>query len=76
MQRDGKLILAVMVIFSLINFIDFIFFGQKFGYLVLAMGFSFMAFGTYKDNNYSSFIGSAIVICGFSAKWFLDYDLF
>jgi hypothetical protein len=76
MKRDGNLFLAVAVILSIINFIDFILYDQKIGYLVLAAGFSLMAFGTYKDNKNSSLIGAAIVICGFIAKWFLDYDLF
>jgi hypothetical protein len=76
MKRDGKVFLAVAVILSIINLIDFIFYGQKIGYLALAIGFSLMAFGTYKDNNSSSLIGAVIVIFGFIAKWFLEYDLF
>ena len=76
MKRDGKVILAVLVILSIINVIDFIFYGQKIGHVALAIGFSLMAFGTYKDNNNSLLLGAVIVICGFIAKWFLDYDLF
>lgn len=76
MKRDSKVFLAVAVILSIINLIDFIFYGQKIGYLALAIGFSLMAFGTYKDNNSSSLIGAVIVIFGFIAKWFLKYDLF
>ena len=76
MKRDSKVLLAVAVILSMVNFIDFIFYGQRIGYLVLAIGFSLMAFGTYRDSNNASLFGSVIVICGFTAKWFLDYDLF
>lgn len=76
MKRDGKVILAVLVILSVVNVIDFIFYGQKTGYVALAVGFALMAFGTYKDSNNSSLIGAVIVIGGFIAKWFLDYDLF
>ncbi|KKO44210.1 hypothetical protein WG68_16345 [Arsukibacterium ikkense] len=76
MKRDSKVFLAVAVILSIINLIDFIFYGQKIGYLALAIGFSLMAFGTYRDNNIASLFGAVIVICGFTAKWFLDYDLF
>jgi len=76
MRRDSKVFLAVAVILSIINFIDFIFYGQKIGYLALAIGFSLMAFGTYRDNNNASLFGAVIVICGFTAKWFFDYDLF
>jgi hypothetical protein len=72
MKRDGKVILAVCVILSIINVIDFIFYGHKIGYLALAIGFSFMAFGIYKDNNHSSLMGALIVICGFIAKWFIE----
>jgi len=74
MKRDGKVVLAVFVILSIINVIDFVFHGQKIGYIALAIGFSLIAFGTYKDNNNSTLIGAVIVICGFIAKWFLDYD--
>lgn len=76
MRRDGKVFLALAVILSIINLIDFIFYGQKIGYLALAIGFSLMAIGTYRDNNNASLIGAVIVICGFTAKWLLDYDLF
>ncbi len=76
MKRDSKVFLAVAVILSIINCIDFIFYGQRIGYLALAIGFSLMAFGTYRDNNNASLIGAVIVIYGFTAKWFLDYDLF
>jgi hypothetical protein len=76
MKRYDKVILAVFVVFSVINVIDFIFYDQKIGYVALAIGFSLMAFGTYKDNNHSKLIGAAFVIAGFIAKWFLDYDLF
>jgi hypothetical protein len=76
MKRDGKVLLAVAVILSMVNFIDFIFYGQRIGYLVLAIGFSLMAFGTYRDSNNASLFGAVIVICGVTAKWFLDYDLF
>ncbi|EIW88399.1 hypothetical protein AGRI_11372 [Alishewanella agri BL06] len=76
MKRDSKVLLAVAVILSMVNFIDFIFYGQRIGYLVLAIGFSLMAFGTYRDSNNASLFGAVIVICGFTAKWFLDYDLF
>lgn len=76
MKRDSKVLLAVAVILSMVNFIDFIFYGQRIGYLVLAIGFSLMAFGTYRDSNNASLFGAIIVICGFTAKWFLDYDLF
>lgn len=76
MKWDSKVFLAVAVILSIINFIDFIFYGQKIGYIALAIGFSLMAFGTYKDSNNASLLGAVIVICGFTAKWFLNYDLF
>jgi hypothetical protein len=76
MKRDSKVLLAVAVILSMVNFIDFIFYGQRIGYLVLAIGFSLMAFGTYRDSNNASLFGAVIVICGVTAKWFLDYDLF
>jgi hypothetical protein len=76
MKRDSKVFLAVAVTLSMLNFIDFIFYGQKIGYLALAAGFSLMAFGTYRDSNNASLFGAIIVICGFTAKWFLDYDLF
>lgn len=76
MKRDSKVLLAVAVILSMVNFIDFIFYGQRIGYLVLAIGFSLMAFGTYRDSNNASLFGAVIVFCGFTAKWFLDYDLF
>jgi hypothetical protein len=76
MKRDSKVILAMTVIFSTVNFIDFFFYGQKIGYLVLALGFLLIAFGTYRDNNNASFFGAVLVIYGFTAKWFLDYDLF
>jgi hypothetical protein len=76
MKRDGKVFLAVAVILSFINVVNFIFYGQKFGDLALAVGFSCLAVGAYKDNNQASFIGAVIVICGFISKWFLDYDLF
>lgn len=76
MKRDSKVLLAVAVILSMVNFIDFIFYGQRIGYLVLAIGFSLMAFGTYRDRNNASLFGAVIVICGVTAKWFLDYDLF
>lgn len=35
-----------------------------------------MAFGIYKNNNSSSLIGAVVVICGFIAKWFLEYYFF
>ncbi|WP_237711596.1 hypothetical protein, partial [Pseudoalteromonas sp. PAMC 22718] len=76
MKRDSKLFLVVAVTLSIINIIDFIFYGQKIGYLALAIGFSLMAFGTYRDSNKASLFGSVIVVCGFTAKWFLEYDLF
>ena len=76
MKRDSKVFLAVAVILSIINFIDFILYGQKIGYLALAVGFSLMAFGTYRGSNNASLFGAVIVICGFTAKWFLEYDLF
>ena len=76
MKRDSKVLLAVAVILSMVNFIDFIFYGQRIGYLVLAIGFSLMAFGTYRVNNNAMLLGAVIVVCGFTAKWFLDYDLF
>ncbi len=75
MKRDGKVFLVVAVLLSIINFIDFIFYGQKIGFLALAIGFSLMAFGTYRDRNNASLFGAVIVIFGFTAKWFLDYDL-
>lgn len=76
MKRDSKVFLVVAVILSVINFIDFIFYGQKIGYLAVAIGFSLMAFGTYRESNNASLFGAVIVICGLIAKWFLDYDLF
>ncbi len=76
MKRDSKVFLVFAVLLSIINFIDFIFYGQRFGYLALAIGFSLMAFGTYGDRNNASLFGAVIVICGFTAKWFFDYYLF
>ena len=76
MKRYDKVILAVFVVVSVINLIDFIFYEQKVGYIALAIGFSLMAFGTYKDNNHSRLIGAVFAIGGFIAKWFFDYDLF
>ena len=64
MKRDGKVILAVLVILSVTNVIDFIFYGQKAGYLALAIGFALMAFGTYKDSYKSSLVGAVIVVGG------------
>lgn len=71
MKRDGKVFLAVAVILSFINVVNFIFYGQKFGDLALAVGFSCLAVGTYKDSHYAAFIGAIIVVCGFISKWFL-----
>ncbi len=76
MKTEGKVFLAVAVILSIINVLDFIFYGQKIGYLALAAGFSLVAFGAYRDHSTSSLIGAVIVLCGFTAKWFTDYDLF
>jgi len=76
MKRADKVILATCVILSIINMVDFIFYGQKIGYIALAIGFLLMALGTYKGKNNASLLGAVIVSCGFIAKWFLDYDLF
>lgn len=76
MKRDGKAFLVLAIVLSMVNLIDFIFYGEKIGYLVLAVGFSLVAFGTFKDNSNISLIGAVMVICGFIAKWFFAGGLF
>lgn len=76
MLRDRKVFLALAIVLSIVNLVDFIFYDQKIGYMILAAGFSLMAFGTYKDNNSISLIGAVMVVCGFIAKWFLGDGLF
>jgi hypothetical protein len=53
LTTGAKVFLVIAMVLGAINLVDFLFYGKKITDLVIAIGFTLMAYGTYKNGNRS-----------------------
>lgn len=67
----SKVFVVIAVLLSLGNLVDFIFYGQELRNLASGIGFSLMAYGTYKNLQTVSAVGLLLAAGALAAKYLL-----
>ena len=71
MTMHNKFFVIFFALFAVINLIDFTFYGQQLRYLVGAVGYLFMTYGSYKNKYLIAFIGCVLAMGSIVVKYFL-----
>ena len=69
MAIKNKFLTVVLLFFSIINAVDFSFYGQDYRNLFCAIGFGILAYGHHKNSHSASWLGGALALASIVLKY-------
>ena len=67
----SKIFVVIAILLAIGNLVDFIFYGQQLRNIASALGFSLMAYGTYRNLQTVSALGLLLAAAALAAKYLL-----
>ena len=69
MATKNKVLTVVLLFFSIINAVDFSFYGQDYRNLFCAIGFGILAYGHHMNLQSATWLGSALALASHVLKY-------